>query len=187
MAVGRMSLAVSIPSGTVALAHGHAAGKTNKYRFAQPARRRERGGRIPAGEVDGAGDPRRPLGRRGEDQVLAHFQRLGFELVACNQHRRFAELDLVVFDGHTLVFVEVKTRHTREQACGFQRYDGSLGWPSVRQAQGLRNAARSWLTEQGPRRPRASEIRFDVVRVLLDREERLVSLDHLQAVWEGLR
>ena len=155
-------------------------GKSGNYRFGRQVH-----GRTPesasAGEVGGGQDPRRPLGRRGEDQVLAHYRRLGFRLLASNQHVRFAELDLVVFDGHTLVFVEVKTRHTRAGVGGVQRYERTLGLPSARQSRGLRRAARGWMGEQGSRLPRASEIRFDVVRVLLDQQERLVCLDQVEA------
>ena len=52
-------------------------------------------------------DPRRTLGETGERLALAHLGRLGFALVARNHRTRFGEIDLIVFDGRTLVFVEV--------------------------------------------------------------------------------
>ena len=55
-------------------------------------------------------DLRHHLGCIGEDLALAHLERLGYTLVARNHRTRYGELDLVVFDGTTLVFVEVKTR-----------------------------------------------------------------------------
>ena len=55
-------------------------------------------------------DLRQHLGRIGEDLALAHLERLGYALVARNHRTRYGELDLVVFDGTSLVFVEVKTR-----------------------------------------------------------------------------
>ena len=61
-------------------------------------------------------DLRQHLGRIGEDLALAHLERLGYALVARNHRTRYGELDLVVFDGTTLVFVEVKTR--RASAAG---------------------------------------------------------------------
>lgn len=164
--------------------HGRIAGKSGKYSFGRPSRRADNRA-TSAGEVDGERDPRRALGRRGEDQVIAHFQRLGFWPLECNRHLRFAELDLVVFDGHTLVFVEVKTRRVGAGSALPRRYQQTLGWPSRRQSRGLCSAARSWLAEQGSSRPRAREIRFDVVRVLLDSEERLLALDHIEAAFGG--
>src|SRR4051794_41655506 len=57
-------------------------------------------------------DPRQHLGRTGEDLALAHLERLGYALVARNHRTRWGEIDLVVHDGQTLVFVEVKTRRS---------------------------------------------------------------------------
>src|SRR4051794_22294700 len=53
-------------------------------------------------------DLRQHLGRTGEDLALAHLERLGYELVVRNHRTRWGEIDLVVHDGATLVFVEVK-------------------------------------------------------------------------------
>ena len=57
-------------------------------------------------------DVRHTAGQQGEELAAQHFQRLGFEVLARNHRTRFGELDLVAFDGSTLVFVEVKTRRT---------------------------------------------------------------------------
>ena len=47
-------------------------------------------------------DPRRTLGRLGEDLALRHYERLGYALVARNHRTRHGELDLIVCDGRTL-------------------------------------------------------------------------------------
>jgi putative endonuclease len=139
-----------------------------------------------AGEARGGPDPRRALGRRGEDLAAAHFRALGFELIAHNQYRRFGELDLVVFDGHTLVFVEVKTCHVRGGSAGSRGYDAqTLGWPHKRQLRRQRQTAIAWLAEQGSSYPRASCRRLDVVMVLFDEHDRFVRLDHIEATWDG--
>jgi putative endonuclease len=51
-------------------------------------------------------------GRRAEDLVHRYLQRQGFRVVARNYRRRAGggELDIVGWDGPTLVFVEVKAR-----------------------------------------------------------------------------
>src|SRR5580704_16672915 len=67
-----------------------------------------RGGSASAGV-----DPRRTLGRLGEDLAAAHLGRLGFATLARNVRTRHGEIDLIVFDGRTLAFVEVKTRLAR--------------------------------------------------------------------------
>src|ERR1051325_3263731 len=60
------------------------------------------------------------LGKLGEDYAAAYLDQLGYRLVAANftlpigRNLRgavvTAEIDLVAYDGHTLCFIEVKTR-----------------------------------------------------------------------------
>ena len=57
-------------------------------------------------------DVRQTAGRRGEDLAAEHLERLGFQVLARNHRTRFGELDLVAYDGETLVFAEVKTRRS---------------------------------------------------------------------------
>ena len=58
-------------------------------------------------------------GQQGEDQAAQYLINKGYRIVARNWHNRGRkELDIVAEDGHTLVFVEVKTRR-----------DGSLSSP----------------------------------------------------------
>lgn len=53
---------------------------------------------------------RRNLGARGENLALSYLQKQGVKLVDRNFSCPFGEIDLVVLDKKTLVFVEVKTR-----------------------------------------------------------------------------
>jgi putative endonuclease len=121
-------------------------------------------------------DLRQHLGRTGEDLALAHLQRLGYELVVRNHRTRWGEIDLVVHDGSTLVFVEVKTR----------RASGSGGGPwealHERKRTQVRRMAAAYLADVQDR-PRAVELRFDAVGVVIDAHGRLVRLDHLEAAF----
>jgi putative endonuclease len=121
-------------------------------------------------------DPRRALGACGEDLALEHLQRLGYALVARNHRTRFGELDLVVFDGTALVFVEVKTRRGGGTAGG--PFDGLH--PAKRNQ--VRRMAAAWLAEVADR-PRAAELRFDAVGVVVDGRGALVRLDHLEGAF----
>ena len=118
-------------------------------------------------------DPRQHLGRLGEDLALQHLERLGFALVDRNHRTRWGEIDLVVFDGSTLVFVEVKTRRTA---------GGGRGpWEALheRKCAQVRKMAASYLAEVQDR-PRAPALRFDAVGVVIDPRGQLVRLDHLE-------
>jgi len=121
-------------------------------------------------------DPRQHLGRLGEDLALAHLRRLGYELVARNHRTRRGELDLVVCDERTLVFVEVKTR--RASAAG------RAPWEALHTAKQrrVRAMALAYLSEVEDR-PRRDELRCDAVGVVIDAWGRLVRLDHLEAAF----
>jgi putative endonuclease len=119
-------------------------------------------------------DPRHRLGRLGEDLAAAHLQRRGFALLARNHRTRFGELDLIGYDGRTLVFAEVKTR----RAGSGDPWD-ALGETKRRQ---VRRMARAWLSEQ-PDRPWSRSLRFDAIGVVIDAHGRLVRLDHLEGAF----
>jgi putative endonuclease len=121
-------------------------------------------------------DPRRHLGDIGEQLALEHLERLGYELVTRNHRTRWGEIDLVVHDGRSLVFVEVKTRRASRQGRGPWE---ALHGPKQRQ---VRRMAAAFLAEVSER-PRAAELRFDAIGVVIDSRGRLVALDHVEAAF----
>ena len=50
-----------------------------------------------------------PLGRRSEMDAAGFLRSQGFKVIALNYRVRLGEIDLVAWDGGTLVFVEVKS------------------------------------------------------------------------------
>ena len=120
-------------------------------------------------------DLRQHLGRLGERLALEHLERLGYRPIACNHRTRFGELDLIVCDETTIVFVEVKARRAGAVAGALQSV------PPSKQRQ-VRRMAAAWLVES-VERPRARDLRFDVIGVTVDRHGELVRLDHLEAAF----
>ena len=96
-----------------------------------------------------------PLGRRGERAAEKHLRRNGYRIVARNFRAVGAEIDLVAVDGDTLVFVEVKTRRSREAGAPEEAVD-------ERKQKRMRRAAEAFAA-----RYRADEVemRFDIVAV----------------------
>ena len=131
------------------------------------------------------GDPRRALGRLGEDLAAAHLERLGLTTLARNVRSRYGEIDLIVFDARsrTLVFVEVKTRSAGSSGRPLRPDQQPLAWLRRRQRIRLRRLARAWLSDERHERPTARSIRFDAVGVVLDGRGRLLHLEHLEAAW----
>ena len=120
-------------------------------------------------------DLRQHLGRVGERLALEHLERLGYRAVERNYRTRFGELDLIVCDDTSLVFVEVKTRRAGA-------LESSLQAVSRAKQRQVRSMAAAYLVEATDR-PRSRELRFDVVGVTVDRHSRLVRLDHIEAAF----
>lgn len=56
---------------------------------------------------------KKALGYYGEQAALAYVRHeKGYHVRCCNYRNRLGEIDLIAEDGHTLVFIEVKTRTT---------------------------------------------------------------------------
>ena len=132
-------------------------------------------GRGHAGGQGERTDPRHQLGCVGEQLAAEHLERLGFEVLERNYRTRYGELDLVAFDGSTLVFCEVKTRRS---ARGRSTWE-NLGEPKRAQ---VRRMGATWLTDR-PGRPYAADLRFDAIGVTIDATGQLVALDHLEAAF----
>ncbi len=135
------------------------------------------------GEDAKRADPRRLLGRRGEQLAVEHLHRLGFSPLGRNERTRYGEIDLVAFDGKTLVFVEVKTRRVDPRPGGPRPDQRPLVYLRPRQRIRLRKLATAWLIDEKHIRPSAHTIRFDAIGVMLDSRDRLLRLDHVEGAW----
>lgn len=117
---------------------------------------------------------RQRLARQGEDFACLHLRRLGFEILDRNYRTRYGELDVVACDGSRIVFVEVKAR-----GIGAGRPFDSL---HDRKRKQVRSMAIAWLKDR-PDHPRADDLRFDAIGVVVDTAGRLVALDHLEGAF----
>ena len=129
-------------------------------------------------------DPRRALGRLGEDLAAAHLERLGYTIIDRNARTRYGEIDLIAFDGptSTLTFAEVKTRRARRR-WQLSTEEQPLAWLRTSQRARLRRLAAAWLHRESRNRPTAHTIRFDGIGVIVDEANRLVCLDHVEGAW----
>jgi putative endonuclease len=121
-------------------------------------------------------DVRHVLGTAGEELAAAHLRRRGFTIVERNSRTRGGELDIIAFDGRTLVFCEVKTRRAGGAA------GGALEAVSATKQAQVRRMAGRWLAEHRDR-PRAALLRFDAIGVTVDARGRLMSLEHLEGAF----
>jgi putative endonuclease len=137
----------------------------------------------PTGAPTPRNDKRGVLGALGEDLAVAHFRRMDFVVVARNVRTRRGEIDLIAFDGRTLVFAEVKTRRASNRRRGLCPEEQPLAWLKFSQRARLKKLACTWLYENTHARPKAHTIRFDAVGVVVDGSNRLLRLDHIEGAW----
>lgn len=102
---------------------------------------------------------RQALGRAAEDLAARHLESEGCQILARRFRWRRGEVDLVVRDGDTLAFVEVKARRGR-------RYGTPVEAVTDRKVRRLRATARRFLRSRGYR---DVPVRFDVVAVRVGR------------------
>ncbi|MCD5985293.1 YraN family protein [Pseudomonas sp. CDFA 610] len=103
-----------------------------------------------------AGNTRQQAGREAEAYALQHLQEQGLRLIAQNWLCKRGELDLVMLDGDTVVFVEV--RYRRHSGWG-----GAVESVDLRKQSKLVTAAQFFLQQESgwARYP----CRFDVIAV----------------------
>ncbi len=128
-------------------------------------------------------DPRRATGARGEELAAAHLERLGMCVLARNARTAAGEIDIVAHAAGALVFVEVKTLIAQRGASPRGERCEPLAGLRPRQCVRVRHAAVAWLGETAGSRPRAHTLRFDAIGVVLDRDGRLLRLDHVEDAW----
>lgn len=99
-------------------------------------------------------DDRHVTGRQAEQQARAYLEQQGLKLAASNWHCRAGELDLVMHDHSTLVFVEVRYRNSL-------RYGTAAETVNHRKQQKIIRAAQYYLQKN----PSTKNCRFDIIAV----------------------
>jgi putative endonuclease len=123
---------------------------------------------------------RKALGRRGEDIAAAHLEQSGWRIVARNYRVREGEIDVIATRDGTLAFCEVKTLVQREQPSrGPGNPIESVGYEKQLR---VRRMARRWLTAHDGRLG-VSDVRLDVIGVVLSPGGELLNLEHLEGAF----
>ena len=110
-------------------------------------------------------DDRRALGAAGEALAARWYEAAGYAVVDRNWRCREGELDLIVRNGRTYVFCEVKTRTSSV-------FGAPVEAVTRDKQMRIRRLAARWLQDGAP--GPAKDIRFDVASVLGPREVEVV-------------
>ncbi|WP_281773628.1 YraN family protein [Haemophilus parahaemolyticus] len=99
---------------------------------------------------------KRSQGSLYEQKARAYLETQGLKFIAANQTFKCGELDLVMADGDTVVFVEVRQRKSN-------RFGSAVESIDYRKQQKWRNAANMWLFTKRKQSLDTAKCRFDVV------------------------
>lgn len=94
-------------------------------------------------------------GQKGEALARRFLMDQGLKFLQANYRVRFGEIDLIMMDGETLVFVEVKYRSS-------ERYGTSLEQVTFRKQQKIKLVAKAFLQRYSRE---IKYVRFDVVGI----------------------
>jgi putative endonuclease len=96
------------------------------------------------------------FGREQENNAAAYLRKQGLKLVCKNYHSRFGEIDLIMMDKSTLVFVEVRYRR-------HNTFGGAIGSVSISKQHRIRVTASQFLQSQ--KKFQHLMCRFDVIGI----------------------
>jgi putative endonuclease len=116
------------------------------------------------------------LGQRGEAAALRYLRRRGYKLLARSDRSRLGEIDLVMADGRTVVFVEVKTRVSQEAGHPAEAVDAA-------KQRRLTRLATAYLKRHGLLEYSA---RFDVVAVTWPEDRRRPIIEHFPNAFDAV-
>ena len=117
-----------------------------------------------------ATSPSQKTGQRGEQIAADYLRNKGYAVIAQNWHCTYGEIDIVAQYQDTLVFVEVRSRHTETTEVAFESI-------TARKRERMVNSAYVYLEAQGL----STETlwRIDVIGIALPRSGS-PTIDHVE-------
>jgi putative endonuclease len=123
-------------------------------------------------KIGGRNSPDQDVGARGERLAASFLKKNGYKVMERNyRSKRWGEIDIVAWDGDTLVFVEVKTRMTSL----FGKPQEAVHPQKIRS---LKRAGQFYLRQKKVEGP----VRIDVVAVTLGWDPRVKNIELFKGV-----
>ena len=104
--------------------------------------------------------PKKKVGNQAEDQALHYLKNQGMQLIKRNFATKAGEVDLIMQDGESLVFIEVRYRKNTD-------FGGAAASITPKKQQRIIKAALAYQQYHAPQ----SSMRFDVVAIEGDNRE----------------
>ena len=109
-------------------------------------------------------------GNQAEDKACQYLQKQGLKLLSKNFSTKAGEIDLIMRDGETLVFVEVRYRKNSD-------FGGAAASVTPKKQQRIIKAALAYQQKEAPQ----SSMRFDVVALEGDN----MALNWIKSAFDG--
>lgn len=107
---------------------------------------------------------RKKLGNYGEELAQKAYEADGFQLIARQFRCRAGEIDLIMSKSNLLVFVEVRTKSSRQFGTGDQSV-------TQRKQERIRKVSQYFIHKHTNYDPNTM-IRFDVVSIFIDKKQK---------------
>ena len=119
---------------------------------------------------------KKTLGQRGEAAAARYLRRRGYKVLARGDRQGPGELDLVMLDRKTIVFVEVKTRRSDDMGHPAEAVD----------AQKQRRLTRLAVTFLKRHRLLDCPARFDVIAITWPEGKWFPTIEHIRNAFEAV-
>lgn len=115
-------------------------------------------------------DERKKLGNDGENIAYGYLTDLGYKLVQKNYRIRSGEIDLIMTDQNTLVFIEVRTKSS-------SFYGSPLETVNYKKQNVIIKTANFFLHSHP--KFQDSDCRFDVIGIVINKQNK-VEINHIK-------
>jgi|Wag4MinimDraft_12_1082652.scaffolds.fasta_scaffold00024_18 putative endonuclease len=78
---------------------------------------------------------KRRKGNAGEQKAAAFLKKEGYQIIEKNYRTPFGEIDIIALQNETLVFIEVKSRSSRQFGTGAESVDRRKQYKIIKSAQ----------------------------------------------------
>lgn len=113
----------------------------------------------------GSKTTRQKLGQQGEDVAVRFLEEKGMRILARNYRAGHGEIDIIILDGNTLAFVEVKTSKSKS-------FGPPQTWVDEKKQQNLAQVAEAFLYQNNYEN---FDCRFDVVALEKEGEKFIIN------------
>ncbi|MDO8885368.1 YraN family protein [Candidatus Oleimmundimicrobium sp.] len=108
------------------------------------------------------------LGNKGEKLACRYLKRKGYNILQCNYRCKIGEIDIIAQKNEYLIFIEVKTRSSREFGEPFEAV-------TIYKQERLRRLAESYIVNNQDDK---LNYRFDVISILF--EDKKPAIEHIE-------